>query len=365
MNTPLFTPWNLDGLELPNRVVMAPMTRARADKDGAPNQLTATYYAQRASAGLMFTEANNVGAQATTSINTMGLYSEAQTAGWRGVVEAVHAAGGRIIAQLGHAGRVSHRDLLGGALPVAPSAIRPEGEVVTLNGHMPMETPRALAIDEIPGIIAQYENAAANARAAGFDGVQVHSGNGYLLDSFLKDGSNKRADRYGGSVENRARLTLEVVEAVSAIWSPDRVGLRLTPWFALWSMSDSDPAGTFSYLARRLDDLGVGFVELTEAPSGPMARPRGGPRITPLVRELYKGTLIANGGHDAASATALLAQNGADLVSFGMPFIANPDLPRRYRENAPLNEPDRSTFYGGDRHGYTDYPYLGAVAQAA
>ena len=365
MKNALFTPWRLGGLGLPNRVAMAPMTRARAGDGGVPDELTATYYAQRASAGLMFTEANNVSAQATTSINTMGLYSEAQTAGWRNVVDAVHAVGGRIIAQLGHAGRVSHRDLLGGALPVAPSAIRPEGEVVTANGHRPMETPRALAIEEIPGIVAQYVNAAANARAAGFDGLQIHSGNGYLLDSFLKDGSNTRTDRYGGSVENRARLTLEVVEAVTAIWSPERVGLRLTPWFALWSMSDSDPVRTFSYLAQRLDDLGVGYIELTEAPSGPMARPEGAPRITPVVRTHYKGTLIANGGFDAASAAALLAQNGADLVSFGTPFIANPDLPRRYRENAPLNEPDRSTFYGGDHRGYTDYPYLGSVAQAA
>lgn len=365
MNNSLFTPWRLGGLDLPNRVVMAPMTRSRAGDDGAPGELTATYYAQRASAGLIFTEANNISVQATSGINTMGLYSDAQTVGWRKVVDAVHAAGGRIIAQLGHAGRVSHRDLLGGALPVAPSAIRPEGEVVTANGRVPMETPRALAIEEIPGIVAQYVNAAANAKAAGFDGIQIHSGNGYLLDSFLKDGSNKRTDRYGGSVQNRARLPLEVVEAVTTIWSPERIGFRLTPWFSLWSVSDSDPVQTFSYLAQQLSEADVGYIELTEAPAGPMARPEGAPHITPVVRKHFKGTLIANGGFDAASATALLAQNGADLVSFGLPFIANPDLPRRFLENAPLNTPDRSTFYGGDHRGYTDYPHLASPAQAA
>jgi N-ethylmaleimide reductase len=365
MKNPLFTHWYLGGLDLPNRIVMAPMTRARAGDDGVPGELTATYYAQRASAALIFTESNNVSAQATTSINTMGLYSDAQTVGWRKVVEAVHAAGGRIIAQLGHAGRVSHPDLLGGALPVAPSAIRPEGEVVTAKGRVPMETPRALTIEEIPGIVAQYVKAATNAKAAGFDGIQIHGGNGYLLDSFLKDGSNKRTDRYGGSIQNRARLPLEIAEAVMTIWSPERLGFRLTPWFSLWSTSDSDPVRTFSYLAQQLDSLGVGFIELTEAPSGPMARPEGAPHITPLVRRHYKGTLIANGGFDASSATALLAQDGADLVSFGVPFIANPDLPRRFFESAPLNAPDRSTFYGGDHRGYTDYPHLPSVAQAA
>jgi N-ethylmaleimide reductase len=365
MNTPLFSPWRLGELDLPNRVVMAPMTRSRANVDGAPDDLTATYYAQRASAGLIFTEANNISLQATSGIHTMGLYSDAQTAGWQNVVDAVHAAGGRIIAQLGHAGRVSHRDLLGGDLPVAPSAIRPEGEVVTANGRVPMETPRALAIEEIPGIVAQYVMAAANAKAAGFDGIQIHGGNGYLLDSFLKDGSNTRTDRYGGSVQNRARLPLEVVEAVTTIWSPERVGFRLTPWFSLWSVSDSNPIETFSYFARQLSEAGVGYIELTEAPAGPMARPEGAPHMTPVVREHFKGTLIANGGFNASSASDLLARRGADLVSFGAPFIANPDLPRRFLENAPLSEPDRSTFYGGDHRGYTDYPSLSVAAQAA
>lgn len=365
MNTSLFSPWRFGGLELPNRMVMAPMTRSRAGGDGVPNELTATYYAQRASAGLIFTEANNISVQGTSGINTMGLYSQAQTAGWRDVVNAVHAAGGRIVAQLGHAGRVSHRDLIGGEQPVAPSALRPEGEVVTAKGRVPMETPRALAIEELPGIVAQYVTAAANAKAAGFDGIQVHGGNGYLLDSFLKDGPNKRTDRYGGSIQNRARLALEVVEAVTAIWSPERVGLRLTPWFSLWSVSDSDPVQTFSYFARQLSEAGVGFIELTEAPAGPMARPEGAPRITPVVREHYKGTLIANGGFDAASAATLLAQGGADLVSFGLPFVANPDLPRRFLENAALNTPNRDTFYGGDHRGYTDYPPLASHAQVA
>lgn len=344
---------------------MAPMTRARADDEGAPGELTATYYAQRASAALILTEANNVSSQATTSIRTMGLYSDTQVAGWRSVVQAVHSAGGRIFAQLGHAGRISHPDLLGGELPVAPSALRPDGEVMTAKGRVPMETPRALATGEIPGIVAQFVSAAANAKAAGFDGIQIHSGNGYLLDSFLKDGSNQRADRYGGSVENRARLVLEITDAVMAMWSPARVGFRLTPWFSLWSVSDSDPLRTFSYLAQEVDRRGAGFIELTEAPSGPMARPEGAPRITSAVRKLYRGTLIANGGFDAPAAADLLQQGGADLVSFGMPFIANPDLPRRFLESAPLSAPDRSTFYGGDHRGYTDYPTLPAAAQAA
>lgn len=365
MTNPLFQAGRLGGLDFPNRIVMAPMTRSRADKAGAPGELTATYYAQRASAAFIITESNNVSAQALTSIGTTGLYSDAQVAGWRKVVDAVHAAGGRIFAQLGHAGRVSHPDLLDGGLPVAPSAIRPEGEVFTPKGRVPMVTSRALATKEIPGIIEQFVQAAANAKAAGFDGVQIHSGNGYLLDSFLKDGSNRRTDRYGGSVENRARLPLEVAEAITTVWSPDRVGFRLTPWFSLWSMSDSDPVRTFSYLSQQLDDLGIGFIELTEAPTGPMARPEDAPHITPVVREHYNGTLIANGGFNASSAAELLARNGADLVSFGAPFIANPDLPRRILENAPLSEPDRATFYGGDHRGYTDYPSLPIAAQAA
>lgn len=365
MISPLFQPGRLGGLDLPNRIIMAPMTRSRADNFGVPGELTAIYYAQRASAGLIFTEANNISVQASSGINTMGLHSKAQTAGWRNVVDAVHAAGGRIIAQLGHAGRVSHRDLLGGQLPVAPSAIRPEGEVFTTNGRVPMETPRALATEELPGIVAQYVTAAANAKAAGFDGIQIHGGNGYLLDSFLKDGPNERTDRYGGNIRNRARLPLEVVEAVTTIWSPERVGFRLTPWFSLWSVSDSDPVDTFSYFARQLSEAGVGYIELTEAPAGPMARPEGAPHMTRVVREHFKGTLIANGGFNASSASDLLARKGADLVSFGAPFIANPDLPRRFLENAPLSEPDRSTFYGGDHRGYTDYPSLPIAAQAA
>jgi N-ethylmaleimide reductase len=218
--------------------------------------------------------------------------------------------------------------------------------------------PRELAIREIPEIVQQYVHAATNAKSAGFDGVQIHGGNGYLLDSFLKDGTNRRTDRYGGSIENRARLALEVGEAVKAVWAPERIGYRLTPWFSLWSTSESDPVGTFTHLARRLGELGIGFIELTEAPSGPMARPEGAPRITPLVRAAFNGTLIANGGYEASSAAAILRDGGADLVSFGAPFLANPDLPERLQQAAALNRPDPSTFYTGGARGYTDYPTL-------
>jgi N-ethylmaleimide reductase len=358
MNAALFTPHQLADLTLRNRLVMAPMTRSRASEDGVPLPVVATYYAQRATAALILTESNNVSPMAIGSIDTTGLYSVAQTDGWRDVVDAVHAAGGLIFAQLGHSGRISHPDLLGGRLPIAPSAIKPEGAIMTRTGRLPMETPRALATSEIPEVVEQYVHAATNAKAAGFDGVQIHGGNGYLLDSFLKDGTNRRTDKYGGSIENRARLILEVGEAVKSVWAPERIGYRLTPWFSLWSTSESDPVGTFTHLARRLSELDIGFIELTEAPSGPMARPEGAPKITPFVRDAFEGTLIVNGGYEAASAEAILRSGGADLVSFGAPFLANPDLPERIRRGTALNRVDPTTFYTGHARGYTDYPTL-------
>jgi N-ethylmaleimide reductase len=337
-------------------MVLSPMTRSRAIGENVPNPLAATYYVQRASAGLIITEATQVSPQGVGYIRTPGLHSPTQVAGWRKVTDAVHQAGGTIFAQLWHVGRVSHPDFHNGALPVAPSALEVAGEAFTTNGRVKIVTPRALELHELPGIVAQFQTAAENAKAAGFDGVELHGANGYLLDQFLRDGSNRRADPYGGSVQNRARFPLEVAEAVIGVWGPQRVGYKLSPYFAGYSMSDSNPIETFSYVADQLNGLGVGHLHVTEPIAGPS--PVGTVRVTPLLRDKFDGAMVVNGGYDVHSGDAAIARGEADLVAFGVPFLANPDLPARYRKNAMLNPADQATFYAGEEKGYIDYPAL-------
>ncbi|MCC6778075.1 MAG: alkene reductase [Hyphomicrobiales bacterium] len=357
----LFSPYRLGDLSLTNRMVLAPMTRSRALEGNVPNPLAATYYVQRASAGLMITEASQVSPQGVGYTRTPGMHSEAQVTGWRAVTDAVHRAGGKIFAQLWHVGRVSHPDFHDGALPVAPSALPVEGEAFTNRGKSKIVTPRALEIHELPGIVAQFRHAAENAKAAGFDGVEIHGANGYLLDQFLRDGANHRTDAYGGRIENRVRLPLEVTEAVVGVWGAQRVGYRLSPYFSGYSMSDSNPTAAFSYVAQRLDALGLVYLHVLEAIAGPMAAPAGMVRVTPLIRKAFKGSLIVNGGYDAETGHAAIASGETDLVAFGVPFLANPDLPLRYRRHAALNTPDPATFYAGEERGYVDYPALSAA----
>lgn len=350
----LFSPFEHDGLALPNRVVMAPMTRNRADAADAPHDLQVEYYRQRASAGLIITEASQVSPQGKGYPRTPGVYSDPQVAGWRRVTEAVHGEGGRIFLQLWHVGRISHPSLQpAGTLPLAPSAIAPAGEAFTESGLQPFVTPRALGTDEIPGVIAQFRNGAVRAREAGFDGVEIHAANGYLIDQFLRDGTNRRTDAYGGPVENRLRFLREVTEAVTGVWDAGRVGVRLSPTGSFNDMHDSDPATTFGRAAEMLSGFGLAYLHVVEDASGfdwaALARAFGGP-------------YMANGGYDRPRGDAVLAEGRADLVSFGTPFIGNPDLVGRLHRDAALAEPDRSTFYGGDHRGYTDYPSLELVA---
>jgi N-ethylmaleimide reductase len=350
----LFSSYRLGDLELKNRLVMAAMTRSRALDGGVPNPLAITYYTQRASAGLLVTEATQVSAQGVGYIRTPGLHSPEQVAGWRKITDAVHRAGGIIFAQLWHVGRVSHPDFHGGALPVAPSAIAAEGDVFTLRGPAKIVAPRALGLHEMPDIVAQFRHGAENALAAGFDGVELHGANGYLLDQFLRDGSNRRTDTYGGSIVNRARLPLEITQAVIEVWGPHRVGYKVSPHGSVYSMSDSNPIETFSYLAEQLSKLDLGYLHVTE----PIAGPAAAPRATAVLRKKFRGTLMVNDGYDYASGNAAVARGDTDLVAFGKPFLANPDLPQRYRIDAPLNVPDQATFYTGEANGYIDYPAL-------
>jgi N-ethylmaleimide reductase len=356
----LFAPFHLGRLDLKNRMVMAPMTRSRALVDGnVPNPLAVTYYVQRASAGLLITEGTQVSTQGVGYIRTPGIHSSEQVASWRKVTDAVHAAGGVIFAQLWHVGRVSHPDFHDGQLPVAPSAIPVEGgEVFTFKGRTPMVTPRALETHELPGIVEQFRLAAVNAKEAGFDGVELHGSNGYLLDQFLRDGSNQRTDAYGGSIENRARFPLEVTRAVVGVWGAERVGYRLAPQpFPYAGMSDSTPAETFSHMARELGRLGLGYLHVTEAVSGKGA-PSPEQRLAPLLREAFPGAFMLNGGYDAQTGEAALSRGEADLISYGVPFLANPDLVERYRSGAALNTPDSATFFTGEEKGFIDYPAL-------
>jgi N-ethylmaleimide reductase len=357
----LFTPARIGRVELPNRIVMAPMTRGRADAEGVPNDMMARYYEQRADAGLIITEATAVSRTGYGWGGSPGIYNRAQVEGWRKITNAVHRNGGRIFLQLWHMGRVSHPDFLGGALPVAPSAIPAEGEAYTPSGKKPFVTPRALDTEEIPFVIQEFAHAARLAREAWFDGVEIHAANGYLIDQFLRDGSNRRTDRYGGSVENRVRFLSEVTEAVTRVWSSDHVGVRLSPVNPYNDMRDSDPLKTFAFATHELNKFNLAYLHVLEG----VSRDTSVEAITPHLRRLYKGTLMINGGYDKETATRALAEGQGDFVAFGTPFIANPDLVERYRENHPLNELRPDALYFGGAEGYNDYATIAESLTAA
>lgn len=360
MNTDinLLSPYKLGELELPNRIVMAPLTRQRAGKGNVPHQLNAEYYVQRASAGLIIAEATQVSQSGQGYPNTPGIHSPEQVAGWRLVTDAVHQHKGRIYLQLWHVGRISHPDFQpDGALPVAPSAIAPKGQVLTYEGMKPFVTPRALETWEIPEIVEQYRKGAENALEAGFDGVEIHAANGYLIDQFLRDGTNQRTDKYGGSIENRARLLVEVTEAVIGVWGANRVGVRLSPSGTFNDIRDSNPSETFGYAAQALNKFDLAYLHIFEAIEADI---RHGATVVPTshLKERFQGTLIVNGGYDKTRGDTVLSTGAADLVAFGTLYIANPDLPERFALNAPLNQADPTTFYGGGEKGYTDYPAI-------
>jgi len=363
--TDLFSPIRFGAIEAPNRILMAPLTRSRALAGNVPNPLSAVYYTQRATAGLIIAEATQVCPGGQGYPNTPGIHTDAQVEGWKQVTAAVHAAGGRIVLQLWHVGRISHPLYQpGGEAPVAPSAITPTGQIYTHDGMKDFVQPRALETEEIAGIVAAYADGAARAKAAGFDGVEVHGANGYLIDQFLRDGSNTRTDRYGGSVENRTRFLLEVTRAVVDVWGADRVGVRLSPTNPFNSMADSNPAATFGHAVAQLNQFGLAYLHVIEPPHDghPMSPPDGVERVAGLLRRTFDGPFIWNGGFTGDLAEQAVAEGTADAIAFGVPFLANPDLVDRLRRRAPLNQPDPGTFYGGDARGYTDYPTL---AQAA
>ena len=360
----LFEPYQLGPLKLPNRLVMAPLTRNRAAAGFVPGPLAAEYYSQRASAGLLVTEASQVSQQGQGYQDTPGIYSKDQVAGWRKVTERVHARGGRIFIQLWHVGRISHTSLQpNGGAPVGPSAIRARGKTFVGGTFTDISEPRALALEEIPGIIESFRRGAANALQAGFDGVEIHGANGYLLDQFAKDGANKRTDGYGGSIENRARLMLEVAKVVASEAGPERTGIRISPVTPSNDIADSGPQPLFDHIVDGLNALKLVYLHVVEGATG-------GPRdIAPFdygsLRKRFNGAYVANNGYDFELADKVLNANAADLIAFGKLYIANPDLAERLKRGAPLNAPDKATFYGGSAKGYTDYPALGEAAEAA
>lgn len=350
MSRSLLDPLVVGDWNLPNRIVLAPLTRTRASAGRVPNALMAEYYRQRATAGLMLTEATSVTPMGVGYPDTPGIWSEEQVEGWKLVTQAVHEAGGRILLQLWHVGRISDPSYLAGQSPVAPSAITPEGYLHLLRPQRPFATPRALERDEIPGIVEAYKHGARNAERAGFDGVEIHGANGYLLDQFLQDSTNKRTDDYGGSIENRARLMLEVTDAVTSVWGARRVGMHLAPRGDMYSMGDSNPVATFGYVAEQLRQRGLAFIAARES--------LGPGRLGPELKRKFGGIYIANEGFTFETANKAIAAGEADAVAFGTLFIANPDLPRRFALQAPLNPPNPVTFYGSGPGGYTDYPAL-------
>ncbi len=359
----LFEPFRLGNLLLPNRIVMPPLTRSRATQPGdAPNEMNAEYYRQRAGAGLIISEATQISRQGKGYVFTPGIYTDEQIDGWRRVTDAVHQAGGRIHLQLWHVGRISHPALQAeGAQPVAPSAIKPRGAQTFISadsGMVDIPQPRALSKDEIPGIVNQYRVGAENARRAGFDGVQIHAANGYLIDQFLRSGSNQRDDEFGGSLENRLRFPMVGVDAVLSVWGADCSGIRVSPTGSFNDMYDDDPVATYGTFAERLNRTGMSYLEVVE--DSFQGNHAGGrpEQVIDAIRAGYKGCYIANGGYSADEARRRIKAGRCDLVSFGRPFIANPDLPERFRCHAQLNEWDSASFYGGDERGYTDYPRL-------
>jgi N-ethylmaleimide reductase len=363
----LFSSFRLGPFELRNRIVMAPMNRARSDANRAPTKMTGEYYAQRATVGLIVTEATSVSPLSVSRPGTSAIYEDVHVAGWRQVAERVHAAGGTIFQQLYHLGRKADPSRMpDGATPVAPSAIAAKGKVAGVNGPVDFAVPRALDADEIPGVVEQFRVAAANAKRAGMDGVEIHGANSYLIDQFLRDATNRRVDHYGGSIANRARLLLEIVDTVCDVIGPERVGVRLSPHAHGDGIADSDPVATYRYAAGALNERGIAYLHLVEVtkPGLPQSPPQGTPPVMPIVRNAFGGALIVNGGYDRDSANELIGSGGADLVAFGALMIANPDLVERFRRRAPLNLPDHATFHQGGANGFIDYPALAEAAAA-
>ncbi len=348
--TDLFTPLKLGAITLPNRIIMAPLTRSRAGTSRVPNSLMAEYYTQRASAGFIISEATSVTPMGVGYADTPGIWSKEQVAGWKKITDSVHKAGGLMFLQLWHVGRISDPIFLDGELPVGPSAIAAKGHVSLVRPEKPYVTPRALELNEIPDIIEDFRNGAENALKAGFDGVEIHGANGYLLDQFLQDGTNKRTDIYGGSIENRARLMLEVTDAVISVWGADRVGMHLAPRGDAHDIGDSNAEATFTYVAKELGKRGIAFIAAREY--------LGDNRLGHKLKAAFGGVYIANEKFTQETAEQLIAAGEADAVAFGQLFIANPDLPYRFQTGSPLNAPDFATFYGGGAKGYTDYPFF-------
>jgi len=359
MSVDLFSPVTVGDIKLANRMVMAPLTRNRADEHNAPHDINVTYYRQRATAGLIITEASQVSPEGVGYPGTPGIYSDEQVAGWKKITDAVHAEGGHIFIQLWFCGRVSHPDLLPDhQMPVAPSAIPPAGEAITFEGMKVFVTPRALEANEIPDIVAQYKHAAQMAKQAGFDGIEVHAANGYLIDQFLRDGTNQRTDQYGGNTENRMRFLNEVLDAVTEVWPGNRVGVRFSPENSFNDMSDSNPAEHFSYFVSQLNARNLAYLHVLE---GDMMSKSVNVDYRAL-RDGYRGLYMANSGYDKTRANKSLGNGDSDLVAFGVPFLANPDLVYRYQQDLALNDANADTFYGGTEHGYTDYPFFEQAA---
>ena len=350
----LFAPSTLGDVELANRIIMAPLTRSRAAAGNIPHALNARYYAQRASAGLIISEATQITPQGQGYPKTPGIHSQEQIDGWKEVTHAVHQLGGKIFLQLWHVGRISHPvTLADGGLPVAPSAIKPAGEIYTDQGMKPFVTPRALETAEIPALVENFRRAAANAKAAGFDGVEIHAANGYLIDQFLRDGTNQRTDSYGGSVSNRSRLLREVTEAVLTVWNPGQVGVRLSPVNPFNDIADSAPQTTFEAVTEQLNTYQLAYLHVVEDQVSDFDFQR--------LRQIFNGAYIANNGYDRDSAIAAVDADRADFIAFGKLFISNPDLPERLRRNGPYNAPRPDSFYAGGAEGYDDYPSLTTV----
>jgi N-ethylmaleimide reductase len=363
--TDRFTPMDLNGLAVPNRIWMSAMTRTRATADNIPTQLMGEYYGQRATGGLIVTECTAVSEQGKGVINGPGLWTEDQVKGWREVTEAVHNAKGRIFCQLWHCGRVAHQDMRGGALPVAPSPLPAQGKFRFPDRDADFPTPRELAAWEIPPIVSDFASARGRARAAGFDGVELHAADGYLHDQFLQTVSNKRIDAWGGPIENRARLILETVDAMAAAWSIERVGVRLGPSISLYGMGDNDPLDTFSYVVRELDRRRIGYLTLLEPNEKDLEKGVAIEHVVKTFRPMTSAPLIANTGFDKAKGMELLRSGNANAIAYGSLYIANPDLVARFKADATLSKPDPSTFYGSGPKGYTDYPVLSAKHEAA
>lgn len=358
MSNLLFEPLQLGAIRIPNRIIMAPLTRGRAD-DRVPNQMMVEYYAARASTGLIISEATAISEEGYGWAGSPAIYAEYHVSAWKRVVDAVHEADGRIFLQLWHTGRVSHPDFLDQQQPVGPSAVRASGEAFTPSGKKPYVTPRPLETAEVGRVVGDYATAAERAKTAGFDGVEIHAANGYLIDQFLRDGSNRRNDQYGGSIENRCRFALEVVEAICDVFEAGRVGIRLSPTGAFNDMHDSDPVALSIYLAESLNRYGIAYVHTVEPIEEDHAFANAGaPRVTPHLRKGFKGALITNGGYTAETAEEAIREGRADAIAFGQPIIANPDFVARVQRGAELNEPDPSTFYTPGPKGYLDYPTL-------